>query len=473
MQIKALEPHEIIVTGGRALHDWRVSQAVRVPGYEHSPQYQRGVWDGYYHLGKHCVDVGGGVYEFVCKRGLLSRVQQQFNLPFTDPYATPLAALSVPDRLRDNQLDALNAIAVHRWCRIAFATNAGKGAIIALAARSALQAGMQVLILSDEVEPFKALRDELSQWLDLPVGIVAAGTKQPPPEMITLAMVPTLARRLSSDKRSERLRWKDWVAYSGMLLLDEADKATASTWKKVLREAKNTRYRVGFSGTFPAPNSVGDLTLEEHIGPIVLRVRNIELIEQGVSARPLVRLHRFHAVMPGVPVGWREFTGAEKRRWVYLRAVINNHQRHALVHSLLVPGAANVVIVNQIEHGNQLANFIPGAVFLSGSATKQRRDEVLAAFNAGDIETLIVTKILDRGSNQLGNAVALHFVSGEGSTRQTLQRIGRGLRRGGGKQSLILNDIVDTGHDYLMDAARARVRLYNAEGFDVEIPRAQ
>ena len=77
--------------------------------------------------------------------------------------------------------------------------------------------------------------------------------------------------------------------------------------------------------------------------------------------------------------------------------------------------------------------------------------------------------ILDRGTNRLGHAIDIIFASGEGSSRQSLQRIGRGLRRTGGKEFLRLLDVIDQGHRYLHVAAKKRITLYHAEGFEVVI----
>ena len=128
--------------------------------------------------------------------------------------------------------------------------------------------------------------------------------------------------------------------------------------------------------------------------------------------------------------------------------------------------------MRRIDHGSALEDTIPGSCFIDGSASKKFRREVLDDFEAGKFPVLIVTKILDRGTNRLGHATDLIFASGEGSRRETLQRIGRGLRRGGGKKDLRLHDIIDRGHKYLHSSATKRVRLYDREGFDVEIVRS-
>lgn len=467
-----------VVARGSGLIEWRQLSKVRSPGYQYSPLYQQKKWDGYYYPGDHALTVGN-VEEFQFGRGLLAQVLGGFeHVPFNDPFHRLPAAIPLPAKLFSHQREALEAIVRHRWCRLAFATNSGKGAIIALATKAFVAGGMRVLILADETAPYDALCDELTAW-GAPVGRVEAGVKDVLDDPAIVAMVPTLSRRITAKsdaayaEKKEAAHWREWVGSFDVLLLDEADKATAATWRKVMRAAKSTCYRVGFSGSFPDSGTVADWTLEESIGPIVLNVKNIELVEKGISARPLVTLHRFHAAIPKAGRElWRAMKGTEKREWVFQHAIVQNTHRHAFVASLLEKDTPNAVIVNRVEHGRALVDYIPDSVFLSGEMSKEERRHWLNEFEQGRTQNIIVTKILDRGSNKLGKVVGLIFASGEGSTRQTLQRIGRGLRKGDGKPQLLLKDVVDTGHDYLKDMSRKRIKLYNAEGFDVRIEAA-
>jgi len=165
-------------------------------------------------------------------------------------------------------------------------------------------------------------------------------------------------------------------------------------------------------------------------------------------------------------------SGPDRRLTVYEQLVVYNDARHRFIASLLPRDVPAVVVVNRVDHGRELLQWLPSSVYLSGDSSKTERARVLEEFNAGAFNCLIVTKIMDRGTNELGRAVALMFVSGEGSTRQTLQRVGRGLRRTDGKEYLQLIDIMDTGWGYLRRAARARLKLYNAQGFAININNA-
>lgn len=488
LNITAVSPAQLEVRGPAGLEEWRERLSRRVPGCEFSRAFKDGFWDGMYRPGDFMRRMPGGGFLWKGGRGLLQSLLEEFYPGFSGPIPIAFPELPVkhPEGLRDYQSESLDLIKKHGWGRIALATNAGKGAIIALAAQAVTQIGMRCLILSDEVAVFQALKDEIAYWTDDEIGLVEAGRKDIPSQRIVLAMVPTLVRRVVPplDKKGKNpnkrlppsetnLAWQEFMCSLQMILLDEADKATASTWQDLLKYGRNTYWRVGFSGTFPETDTVEHVKLEESVGPVLTKIKNKELIDRKISAKPQVFLCRYKCSALDLPQGraWWGMSGMQRRLTVYDQGVVYNWERHEFVRDLLPSNVPNVIIINRIAHGHELLRVIPDAQFLDGSADKDFRSETLKGFNRGDFQNLIVTKILDRGSNQLGKAVGLVFASGEGSLRQTLQRIGRGLRRGDGKRYLYLYDIMDSGHDYLASASKRRLKLYTAEQFEVRIRR--
>lgn len=482
---------EVILSGDAALRDWREQHRQKVPGHEYTPQFKRGRWDGTWVPGPWCRESGLRI-EFRVSRGLLPRLTNDFGgtwdhtLATEDDLAEFHEAFPRTAELRDYQLNALDAVLVNGWGRIAFATNAGKGAIIALLSAYAVRRELPVLILCDEVAVFDALQGEVAEWGELEPALVKRGVTDPPTDSLcTLAMVPTLARRLAEDSPNGKA-WRKWASTMQMVLLDEADKATADTWRLVLSNTPHTLWRAGFSGTF-GRTLYHDLVFEELMGPVLARVQNEEMVRRGVSARPELEVHPFDvtAALGGLPRGdeWWRSEPAARRRWTYEAGIVNNTARHVFVSSLVRPDTPTAIIVNRVDHGQALADAIPGAVFLDGSKTETERLTALEAFQRRELLVLVVTKILDRGTNRLGNAEDLIFASSEGSSTQVLQRMGRGLRRGGGKAKLRLVDIVDTvdtrGRDkryanagsYFANAARRRLYVYATEKFEVRVVR--
>lgn len=402
------------------------------------------------------------------RRGFLSRILTELPVVVAvPPFIPQIPPPHAPD-LRDFQQEALRLIFEKRWGRIALPTNAGKGAVIASAAKHFAEHKMTALILCDEIAVFKALKEEVNKWSGMKPILVEAGAKDIPKRgSIVIAMVPTLLRRKDEA-------WLNWFSLVEAVLLDEGDKASSKSWQDLVNRCENSHYRIAFSGTFmDGEVSPGELILSELIGPVMMRRKNADMIALGISAKPFVELIPFTQRIDtlDIPPGkvWGEMKGAERRAWVYDRGIVHNQERHQMIASLLHTDYANAIIINYIPHGKELEAIIPSSVFLSGSDVKERRDEVLDAFKRGVFQTLIVSKILDRGTNDLGHAAGLIFASSMGSDRQTLQRVGRGLRRTGGKQFLYLKDVIDRGHPFFDSQSRKRVMLYNEEGFEVTI----
>ncbi len=507
MEYTLIDQHKAFVRGTEELYKWREANRMVLPDAEHIQKYIKRRWHKDTPLktwapGEWCVQRDNG-YEMRISRGLLPRL---FNTPsgillnedeqkaYWNPAGSWLAAHPRYSELRDYQTLAFQAAWLAGWGRIAFATNAGKGAVIALLAQYAEFCGQRITILCDELSVYDALLGELDAWGGIEPHCLSAGSWEIPTARVVLAMIPTLAKRLGLSKQrnpaalEEQAEWRNWLASQNMLLLDEADKATADTWSGICKEARNTRWRIGFSGTFPTTLTYEDWLLEDLMGPILGRQKNIDLIERGISANPEVELRGFD-VTPAFKhlpswEEWKALMPPARRLWAYETGLIFNQDRHTFIKNLVRPDTPTAVIVNRIDHGNELSNAFQGsAYFLDGSASETERRQMLDDFQAGGFPVLIATKILDRGTNRLGHAQDIIFASGEGSDRQTLQRIGRGLRRTGGKASLRLVDVIDRVEvdpvwgdkrlrkvaDFLHDAGRKRLELYQSEGFDVEV----
>jgi superfamily II DNA or RNA helicase len=464
----------IIVVRAQGLDKWRQEHRARVPGYQHSYEFKRKRWDGYYYPGIRMHADRDGFFILKAGRGLLARIKESYPDVHIALQYPPAPALQfdfdLPDR--DYQRDAFRLIGARRWGRIAFATNAGKGAIIALTAYAAFRQGLPSLILCDEVAVFDALKDEIAKWVPNPklVGIVIAGSKQPPPQPIILAMVPTLYRRIGDEE------WLEWLHKFQVVLADEADRATANTWRTILQSCINSHYRIGFSGSFPDPKKEAEkeaeLKLEEDFGPVLLRVKNKVLIERGISAKPIVEIYPYtHRIKALSDEEWDKLSDVQKRNWIFDEGVVYNESRHAFIGSVLSPDDPNAIIVTRIAHGERLAQVLPDSRFLNGADSPDVRRDTLESFKRGDFQNLVVTKILDRGTNHLGVVSGLVLASGEGSTRQILQRVGRGLRRADGKEFLWLRDVADRGHPYFQSQSKKRLELYQREEFEIKIVR--
>jgi superfamily II DNA or RNA helicase len=343
IQLNGLSASELVITGPIALQEWRDKHQLPVPGREFMPLFRKHLWDGVYTPGKWCRQ-RGDIWELRCSRGLARRVVQdlggsvEFNVAAPEQIAEFCVSVPAVAQLRDYQRRALEGVLREGWARVAYATNAGKGAVIALLAIYCQRRSERALILCDEVAVFDALQQEIRTWAHIEPGTVKRGQDVPPTDLITIAMVPTLARRLDGEKKAKNKLWATWLASQQMVLVDEADKADATRWKHVLNACKNSVWRAGFSGSFP-DELFYDLKFDELMGPIIDRVTNAEMVERGVSAKPTIEVHSFdgtNALVP-FPKDWWDLTAAQQRLQVYDRCVGMNQARHEFVAKLIRP----------------------------------------------------------------------------------------------------------------------------------------
>jgi superfamily II DNA or RNA helicase len=79
----------------------------------------------------------------------------------------------------------------------------------------------------------------------------------------------------------------------------------------------------------------------------------------------------------------------------------------------------------------------------------KERKQWLEAFNRGDVLSLVTSKVLNEGVNIPDASVAI-ILSGSGSSREHIQRLGRILRKKGDKQAVLYEVITrDTTEEHI------------------------
>ena len=144
-------------------------------------------------------------------------------------------------------------------------------------------------------------------------------------------------------------------------------------------------------------------------------------------------------------------------------AAVEAVRRHAADHVL--------VLVNEIEHGERLAQEIGAKLCFSKMGRKARR-EVLAEFTEGRLPCIVATSLADEGLD-LPIADVLVLVSGGRSEGKTVQRTGRVLRQFPGKPCGIIYDFLDRQHACMHNHAKSRMRVYRSLGYEVRMPAEQ
>jgi DNA excision repair protein ERCC-3 len=126
------------------------------------------------------------------------------------------------------------------------------------------------------------------------------------------------------------------------------------------------------------------------------------------------------------------------------------------------PAQQALVFVDYLDQGEAIAEHLD-APFLSGETPHAERGRLLSAFRAGDLETLVVSRVGDEGIDLPEAEVAIVASGLGGSRRQGAQRAGRTMRPAGKAQVYVL---ATTGTEE-EEFARQRTRHLAGKGVDV------
>ena len=421
----------------------------RPSGYNFMPRYRAGMWDGYIKLTK------GSKFP----TGLLPLVTDKLReaeLPHiqVNNYNTPKrdASLIIPNMfdgitLRPYQMDAARLLLGYGRGIANMATNSGKTAVFASMIKH-LSGGALVLVTGKDL--LYQHRESLEYLLREPVGVVGDGHWRP--ERVTIGMIQTLCKHL--ERVTSEFDNLDLVAF------DECHHIPSKISQQVMYSIP-APLRYGFSGTPLSHDLLSDLVLIGATGPVLTTVSNAQLVDSGISAKPLVKMYTVESDDSMFDATWIEAVDS---------LIVHNHARNALVAQAVgdAKSSSTLVLVNWLEHGSILQELIPGSIFVNGSSTALERQDTLNKLRDGGGVVVIATPIFDEGVDV--PAVDLLVLAGGGkSPKKLLQRLGRGMRRKSGENILHVVDFVDDTNKFLLSHSLEHARVYEQEGFDVEI----
>ena len=247
---------------------------------------------------------------------------------------------------------------------------------------------------------------------------------------------------------------------------DEAHLFKANVLKGILEKMKNTAIRIGCTGTLDG-TEVHRLQLEGLFGPVKKVVSTAQLMEEGTIANlsidvlvlkhPKVKLANYQEEMD------------------YL---VSNDSRNEFICNLVYSLKGNTLVLFQYveKHGVLLHDKMTGRLgkhlhYVYGGTDVTDREEVRTLVEKSSDNVILASYgTFSTGVNikKIDNIV---FASPSKSRIRNLQSIGRGLRKGEGKDSMRLFDIADNigGNNYTLNHLKERINIYNEESFSYEI----
>ncbi len=246
----------------------------------------------------------------------------------------------------------------------------------------------------------------------------------------------------------------------GLLVFDECHHLPTD-FSRVIAEFSIAPFRLGLSAT-PERSDGKHEDLNLLIGPEVYRKSAEELAGNTLAEYELVQIRvtlsqserdRYDELIKtrneflqqskiflGTLQGWQRFVGASARSKAGRRAMLAHREARGIAFG--TEGKLRVLATLLADHGGDRS-----LIFTDDNATVYRvsqdllipaithqtpvkeRHEILTKFRSGEYRTIIASRVLNEGVDVPDASVAI-VLSGTGSTREHIQRLGRVLRKG-------------------------------------------
>lgn len=461
-----IQGNKATISGVYPVEHVREVTSYPVEGAFFSPKYRNGQWDGRKHLfAKRTSSFPAGLTPIVVEAILEAFPGAQVEVADLREESPPHSANAgfnlpgLPTFGQDKhwyQLDCAKEMITQKRGIIKLATNAGKGSIGCAVIN---HLGLPTLYLVPDLSLLYQVRRQFSGYLGLSeddpfFGLMGDGIMEYGLG-VTIATPQTLVNHLKDNDIKENLSnfWQ-------VIVCDESHRFASETFSEVM-DACNAYYRFGLSGT-PLDRSDGaDLRLIAQTGPVVYEVSNKTLVELGVSVQPYLEL---------VPMDLPNLKG---KTWPVAQdlGIVNNDSLNSKAAEKVAENVAQgkqvVVIFDRLEQGNNICKFLDTHdvkyVYLKGADSAEERERVFNLFRKGKIQCILGTKILNQGIDI--DCIDVLVLPGGGKAKiSTLQRIGRGLRKKEGKESLLVIDfMISCKNKHLAKHSKGRLLTYQRE----------
>lgn len=427
--------------------------SARPDGYAYMPTYKSKRWDGYIHLCKGSYFPTGllsYVVDAISKSVHSKGIPMDITYPkYPDANIEALKCDMFGDIvLRPYQYEAARTLIVQGRGVAKMATNAGKTAVIAAVSKM-INGNVLVVVTSRDL--LHQTADRLSSMLGEEVGKVGDGLNDV--RRVTVGTFQTLHNKVTKGDSVPR-----WLLELDCTMYDECHHVSSNTSQDVLY-AVTAPYRFGFSGTPLKHDDLADLLLMGATGPVVIDISNEQLVNSGISAKPIVEMMQLgtETVPDAWEYGWRS---------AYDDLIVKcSYRNHIIASYVMQKSMTTLILVDRIEHGRILSS-ISGSIFVNGSNTIEERAEALGKLRDEPGTVVIATPIFGEGIDV--PAVELLVLAGGGKGHiKLLQQIGRGMRAKEGDNILRVLDFADLSNKYLAEHSFIRAELYEREGFEV------
>jgi superfamily II DNA or RNA helicase len=332
--------------------------------------------------------------------------------------------------------------------------------------------GRPALVITPTIDLLNQWYDELIAAFEVPIGLMGGGYYEIQPLTVT-------------TYDSAYIHLERWGNRFGLIVFDECHHLPGPTYQAAA-VGSIAPYRLGLTAT-PERADGQEVMLGELIGPIVYRreIKQLsgEFLAEYRTERRYVELsaeekesylrcreqyRRFveeRRIFISGPQGWQRFL-RETSRSPEGRAAFQAYREQKrialaapaklqLLERLLEQHAGDRVLIFTYDNATvyQIARRFLIPAITHQTKTKERR-QILLRFHSGEYPMLVTSQVLNEGVNVPAANVGI-VLSGTGSVREHVQRLGRLLRKHGEKQALLYEVVArDTAEEFTSERRR-------------------
>ena len=331
--------------------------------------------------------------------------------------------------LRDYQQDLFDRIhgAFRRGVKnplVVSATGSGKTATFCYIAHRAKQAGSPVLILVHRRELITQTSATLKRF-GVAHGIIQPGVTADPAQLVQLAMVQTISRRVASI-RSPRL-----------IIVDESHHAVSNTYRAIITAFPSAGV-IGFTAT---PLRLDGRGLGDYFSEIIHGPSVEWLMQNGHLIRPKYYAPPSQVVLKGIKKRMGDYASDALAAAMDKPTITGDAVKH---YQKICPESRAVVFCCNVNHAQHVAESFASAGIPSGlihgAMKTEDRKAVVDNLTTGSIRVMTSVDVVSEGFD-LPSAEAAILLRPTTSLGLFLQQIGRILRPAEGKTAYVLDHV--------------------------------
>ena len=447
----------------------------KVPGYQFTPAYRAGMWNGEIHLfnTSTCL-LYAGLTEYIEKFAqerdytveyLYDNSSFEFSLHDAKEVINTYNLKIEP---RDYQVEAFtHAVRNHRAMLLS-PTASGKSLIIYLLIRWYRFLRNKILLIVPTTSLVQQMFTDFESYgfdSKKHCHMIYSGKEKETDQPIVITTWQSVYKMP-----------KTWFNKFNVVIGDEAHLFKAKSLTKILSNLDQCKYRFGFTGTLDGTQT-HRLVLEGLFGPVKKVISTKELMDQK-------HLSSFKIKCLVLKYTDEECKLVNKMKYQdEIDFIVSSQKRNKFIKNLALSLQGNTLLLFQYieKHGKILYDLIANSVesgrqvyFVHGGVGADDREDIRRLVEM-EKDAIIIASFgtFSTGIN-IRNLHNIIFASPSKSRIRNLQSIGRGLRLGENKDGCVLFDIADdltwkSNKNYSLDHFVERMKIYNEEKFESKI----